>query len=98
MTETLISLISILVGIIAANTFGFYYKKYSFDVIGNSIAGVFGSIFFIKLFGRLGVNPVTIMQTGEPNWLLLIMNLIVSIIGAIMALILIMKFKNKMQN
>ena len=51
MTETLISLLSILLGIVGANSTGFVFKKYSFGVVGNTIAGVFGSILLIKSFG-----------------------------------------------
>lgn len=96
MTETLISLVSIIVGIIGAILTGFVYKKFSFGLIGNSIAGVFGSIFFIKSLGRLGFDPVSIMQQGNVDYVLLIINLIVSFCGGGIALILIKKLKVKM--
>lgn len=89
MLESLIAIISIVVGIIAANLFGFIFKKYTFGLAGNSIAGVFGSIFFIKSFGRLGFDPFTILKTGNINYNLLIINFLVSFLGAIIALILI---------
>jgi uncharacterized membrane protein YeaQ/YmgE (transglycosylase-associated protein family) len=98
MTETLISLISILIGILGANTTGFILKKYSFGVIGNTIAGVFGSIFLIKSFGRLGLNPLVIMQNGTFHNFLFIINCIVSFFGGSFAVILISKLKNKMNN
>ncbi len=93
MTETLISLISIFFGIISANLMGFFFKKYSFGYTGNTISGVFGSIFLIKSFGSLGINPTIIMQNGTVNINLLILNIMVSILGGIMALIIIRKFK-----
>lgn len=98
MTGTLISLISILIGIIGANSSGFILKKYSFGIIGNTIAGVFGSIFLFKSFGRLGFNPLSIMQNGTFNSSLFIINCIVSFFGGSIAVILISKLKNKMNN
>ncbi len=98
MTETLISLVSILIGIIGANITGFIFKKYSFGVTGNTIAGVFGSIFLIKSFGRLGFNPLFIMQNGTFNTSLLIINCIVSFFGGSFAVILISMLKSKMNN
>lgn len=93
MTATLISLISILTGIIGANLTAFTFKKYAFGIIGNTISGVFGSILFIKLFGRLGFDPFTIVQANTINIKLLILNLIVSFLGGAIALILIKKLK-----
>ncbi|KGL62118.1 hypothetical protein [Polaribacter sp. Hel1_85] len=81
MSETLISLISIFIGIIGAVSTGLFFKKYSFGVVGNTIAGVFGSIFLIKLFGRLGFNPWYIMQNETFNGLLFSVNCIVSFLG-----------------
>ena len=96
MTATLISLISIVIGIISANIFGVIYKEYSFGLVGNSISGVFGSIFFIKSIGRLGFDPKAIMQTGEVDLWLLSINLVISFLGGIIALFLISKLKKKM--
>lgn len=93
MTESIISLVSVLMGIVAANLTGYLYKKYSFGLIGNSIAGVFGSVFFIKSLGRLGFDPVSIMELGNTDYILLIINLIVSFCGGIVALILIKKLE-----
>jgi len=87
MTGTLISLISILIGIIAANIFGVFYKKYSFGVIGNTLVGVFGSIFFIKSFGRLGFDPWSIMQNESFNITLFVVNCFVSILGGVLGLV-----------
>ena len=88
MTGTLISLISILIGIIAANTFGFFYKKYTFGFIGNTLVGVFGSIFFIKSFGRLGFDPWSIMQNQDINIMLFSINCMVSALGGILGLVI----------
>ena len=93
MTATLISLISILTGIIGANIAAIVFKKYSFGIIGNTISGVFGSIFFIKSFGRLGFDPFKIVQAGNFNLELFSLNLIVSFFGGVIALILIKKLK-----
>lgn len=96
MTDTLIALISIFTGLISANAFGSYAKKYSLGFTGNTVAGVFGSILFIKIFGRLGFGPKSIMQTGEVNGLLFTINLVVSVLGGIMGVVLAKTFKNKM--
>jgi len=96
MTATLISLISILIGIIGANSAAYIFKKYSFGLIGNTIAGVFGSIFLIKSFGRLGFNPNSIIQMETINYFLFSINAIVSFIGGILAVVLISKLKVKM--
>jgi len=95
MTETLISLLSIVIGILGANSSNLFFKKYSFGLIGNTIAGVFGSVFFIKSIGRLGFNPQAIMQTGTANINLLALNAIVSFGGGILAVILLNKLATK---
>ncbi|WP_158840325.1 hypothetical protein [Polaribacter sp. L3A8] len=96
MTETLISLISILVGIIGAISAGFVFKKYSFGIVGNTIAGVFGSIFLIKFFGRLGFNPQSIVQNGTFNTSLFLINCIVSSLGGVFGLIVLKLIYNKL--
>ena len=95
MTATLISLFSIFIGVISATIFGLLFKKYSFGIIGNSIVGVFGSIFLIKSIGRLGFDPNSIMASGETNWNLLTINLITSALGAVLAVFLIHKLKKR---
>ena len=97
MTVTLISLISIFVGILGANTAALYLKKYSFGIIGNTIAGVFGSIFFIKSFGRLGFDPISIIKSGNIDYKLFTINLTVSFFGGIAAIILATKI-NRLMN
>ena len=98
MTATLISLISILIGIIGANTSGYILKQYSFGLIGNTIAGVFGSIFLIKSFGRLGFSPFYITEHASFHVWLFIINSAVSFLGGALALILIKKLQLKMNN
>jgi len=98
MLESLIAVISIVIGIFGANLFGFIFKKYSFEIIGNSIAGVFGSIFFIKSFGRLGFDPLAIVKFGSINYNLLIINFIVSFFGAVVTLIVLKFFYIKLNN
>jgi len=88
MTATLLSLISILIGIVGANLTPLFKKKYTFGFIGNTIIGVFGSIFFIKSFARLGFDPVSILETGTTNILLFLINALVSFFGAILFVIL----------
>jgi len=95
MTGTLISLISILVGIIAANSFGYIIKKYSFGIMGNTIAGVFGSVFLIKSFGRLGFDPWSIMNNGDFDGLRLTINIVVSALGGVGGLIFAKFLSNK---
>lgn len=96
MTDTLMALISIFIGLISANLFGFYAKKFSLGLIGNTIAGIFGSILFIKIFGRLGFGPKDIMHSGETNLFLFTINSLVSIIGGVIGLILAKTFEKKM--
>ncbi|ARV15558.1 hypothetical protein [Polaribacter sp. SA4-12] len=96
MTETFISLLSILIGIIGANSIGFFLKKYSFGIVGNTIAGVFGSILVMKTFGRLGFNPLAIMENGTFNGLLFSINCIVSFLGGVFGLIAIRLIKSKL--
>ena len=98
MTGTLISLISIFIGIIAANLFGYFKKQYSFGFTGNTLIGVFGSIFLIKSFGRLGFDPWSIMNDGNFNGLLLAINLLVSAIGGALGLVAIRLIKNKINH
>lgn len=95
MTHTLISLLSILIGIIGANSTSLFFKTYSFGLIGNTIAGVFGSALFIKSIGRLGFNPQAIMQTGTVNVNLFLINALVSFCGGLLAVILLSKLATK---
>jgi len=96
MTETIISLLSILAGIIAANLTGYFFRKSNFGFTGNSIAGVFGSVFFIKSLGRLGFDPVSIMISGNMNVPLFILNLLISAAGGALALVIAEKLKRTM--
>ncbi|GGG93540.1 hypothetical protein GCM10011416_08360 [Polaribacter pacificus] len=97
MTDTLISMISIFIGILGANLMGFGYKKYSLGFTGNTITGIFGSIFFIKSFGRFGFDPRSIMITGEIHSLLFTTNLLVSFLGGAIGLCFVKWLVNKIQ-
>ncbi|MDD7887757.1 hypothetical protein [Flavivirga sp. 57AJ16] len=97
MTDTLISLISILTGIIGGHITGSIFKVYSLGTIGNTIAGVFGCIFLIKFLGGLGFGPKSIVQSGNVHLGLLVLNLFVSFMGGAMAVILIQKLKTRMK-
>lgn len=95
MTETSISLLSILCGIIGVNLFGLIFKKYNLGITANSICGVFGSVFFIKSLGRLGFDPVSIMANGSINWALLSINLVVSVMGGLLGVYVYNRIKKK---
>ncbi|HIP37300.1 MAG TPA: hypothetical protein EYG85_10645 [Crocinitomix sp.] len=90
MTPSLLALLSIFFGIISANVFALIKPKYSFNLIGNTIVGVFGSIFFVKTFGRLGFSISSIVNSDKGG-LLFGINITISIIGAIIFLILLKK-------
>lgn len=95
MTQTIISLLSILAGIIGANITGKIFKKYSFGIIGNTISGVFGSIVLVKSLGRIGFDPNSIMESGEVNVLLFTVNIVVSLFGGGIAVFIANKINNK---
>ncbi len=95
MTETLLSLISIAIGILGAYTFAFFYKKYSFGFIGNTIIGVFATVFIIKSFGRIGFNVKAIMAGNSFHLLLFLVNLIISFASGALAVFLLFKLKKK---
>lgn len=96
MTQTLISLLSIVIGIIGANAAGFFFKKCSLGLTGNTIAGVFGSILLIKIFGRFGLHPEFTLQSGTVDTFLLTINFFVALLGGALALLVIFKLKNIM--
>ncbi len=96
MTETSISLLSIICGIIGANGTGWFFKNKSIGLTGNTIIGVFGSVFFIKSLGRLGFDQRSIMVSGELNIALLTYNLAVSVLGGVLFLVLAKKVKGKL--
>lgn len=93
MTGTFISLLSILIGIIGAYSVSYFFKKYSLGLIGNTIAGVFGSILLIKSIGRFGIDSKSIIQNDSVNITLYIINILVSFLGGAIALIAINKLK-----
>ncbi|MDW5291015.1 hypothetical protein [Formosa sp. PL04] len=96
MTGTLISLISIFIGIIAANVVGFFKSKYSFGFTGNTLIGVFGSVFLIKSFGRLGFDPWSIMDNGTFHSALFIVNVMVSALGGALGLVIVKMIYTKL--
>ena len=96
MTGTLISLISIFIGILSSNLFGYYKKEYSFGFTGNTLVGVFGSILFIKTFGRLGFDPWSIMDNGTFHGSLFIINCVISILGGIVGLFAMKQIARKL--
>lgn len=96
MTGTLISLISIFIGIFAANIFGVFKKAYTFGLTGNTLIGVFGSILLIKTIGRLGFDPWSIMKDGSFNSFLFSLNMLVSGLGGILGIFFIKQIYIKM--
>ena len=98
MTHTLISLISIVIGIIGGNTAGYFFKNYSFGLVGNTIVGVFGSVFLIKSLGRLGFSPKFIMQSGNFDFFLFTLNSLISFLGGAIGVFLIFKLKKRMNS
>lgn len=98
MTGTLISLISILFGIIGAYSIAYLLKNYSLGFIGNTISGVFGSILLIKSIGRLGIDPKSIIGNNSLNWVLFIINVITSFLGGVITVIAISKLKKLINN
>ncbi len=81
MTHTIISLVSILLGIIGANATPYFVKDITLGIEAKSILGVFGSVFLIKSLGRLGLNPQAIMASGVADMPSLFLNLAVSFLG-----------------
>lgn len=98
MTESLISLISIVIGLLGSHLTAYSIPKYSYGFVGNTIAGVFGSIFIIKSLGRLGFDPISIMDAGSTNWSLCILNFVVSFIGGGLSLLFIKKLQNRLES
>jgi len=98
MTHTLLSLVSILIGILGAIFLGFLKPKYTLGITSNVISGVFASIFVIKSFGRLGFTPNHIITHSQINYGLLILNLTISFTAGVLGLIVISTLKNKLPN
>jgi uncharacterized membrane protein YeaQ/YmgE (transglycosylase-associated protein family) len=94
MTNTLIAIISIFIGIIGANVFGAVKKNFTMGFTANTIAGIFGSIFFIKIFGRLGFDSISIMESGDVDVVLFAINMAVSLLGAVIGLIAVKIIRN----
>jgi uncharacterized membrane protein YeaQ/YmgE (transglycosylase-associated protein family) len=94
MTPSLLALLSIAFGIVGTNIFAIIFKKYSFQFIGNTILGVFGSIFFVKMLGPLGFSINSVVNSQHPNFLFAV-NIIISIFGGIIFLVLLKKITSK---
>lgn len=98
MTETTISLLSIVIGMLGSLTFANIKPQYSLNFTGNLIAGVFASILIIKTFGRLGFNPTDISTQQQVNYWLLFLNLSISFISGCLGIFLIYNLKKKLSN
>jgi len=96
MTETILSLVSILLGIMGAVLIGALNSKISFGITGNVIVGVFTSVFVVKTFGRLGFAPNDIITNQQINYLLLLVNVVVSILAGALGLLACSKIKKKL--
>jgi len=95
MNESLISLSSIFLAIIAIVFYVKIAKKNYFSLTANILISVFGSVFFTKLFGALGIKPSLIFSQNELNTLLLIAYYLISIFGGIIAVVSVKKITNK---
>ncbi|MGY5351335.1 hypothetical protein ACXGQW_01970 [Wenyingzhuangia sp. IMCC45533] len=93
MTQTIISLLSILFGILGASIFGKLKPKFSLGLTSNIIVGVFGSILILKTFGRLGFTPNHIVVNQNVNYILLLISLMISGVSGILCLVIIYKIK-----
>lgn len=88
MTETSISLLSMIVGIISTHLYAYKSKTKEFGFTGNTILGVFGSILFIKSFSRLGFSPSDVMKDNHLNMIPFSIYILISALGAILFFIL----------
>jgi hypothetical protein len=95
MTQTLISLLNIIFGLLGANILALAYKKYSLGFTGNTISGVFGSVLFVKSFSRLGLS---IPLSGDMDLTLIIVNFLLSFLAGAFGLFLIYFIKMKLNN
>ena len=96
MTETSISLFSIIIGILGACFTKWIFDKKKLHLTEVIIAGVFCSVFLIKTFGRLGFDPRSVMESGELNFLLLIVNLSVSFLGGVLSFYILLQVKSRL--
>lgn len=88
MNEGLIALLSISFGIIGANSTSFFRKESSLALKGNTLVGVFASVFFIKSFGRMGFDPRSITNSSDYSTLLLCINLTVAFLGGFIGVVI----------
>ena len=54
-------------------------------------------IFFIKIFGRLGFDPISIMESGGVNVVLFAINMAVSLLGGAIGLIAVKIIRNRLE-
>lgn len=95
MNPSLIAILSIFIGIIGANLSPILFSKKMFGFAGNTIVGVFGSVFFTKILGRFGLNPKFIFKEGILHYDLLFFNFIISFIGALLFVFLLKRILQK---
>jgi len=91
MNEGFIALLSIFFGIIGANSIVIFRKESSLALKGNTLVGVFSSVFFIKSFGRLGFDPTSIVTHLDDQLWLLGINLTVSFFSGFFGVMLAQK-------
>ncbi|PIB34703.1 hypothetical protein BFP72_04410 [Reichenbachiella sp. 5M10] len=87
MLESGLSLLSIGCGILGAHLTTVLLPRLSFGLTGNTIAGVFGSVFLVKSLGRLGFSPSYIIVDQQVDSPLLLLNLLISLISGFGAVI-----------
>ncbi len=95
MNAGLIALLSIALGILGANASTLLYQSRSFGLVGNSIIGVFGSVFVIKTIGRFGIDPASIVASVDSSVVLLGINFFVSFFSGLYAVVFASWFKDK---
>ena len=94
MNPSLIALLSIVFGILGGQLYA-HRVRWTMDLLWNTSAGVFGSILCIKIVGRLGFNPSSIVN--QDSLVLLMINLTFSFLGGILGVILLRIFREKMK-
>ncbi|GEM_PF-4013473 len=93
MNPSLIALLSITFGIGGAHLYT-HLSKNGMGHLWITSAGVFGSILCIKIVGRLGFDPTSIVS--QDSHILLMMNLTFSLLGGVLGVILLRIFEEKM--
>lgn len=91
MVESFYSLVIIAIGIIGANLTFLFNKKNSIGLVSNCIIGAFVSILTIKILSRFGFEVHDIRQGGHINYLLMIVNFIVSLFAGYFSVVMFKK-------